>query len=127
MKILIAETNPNILYGLNIISEQVEDRVIMGEAADRQELFRCVYASCPDVLLISDVFLRLNKGDLLEELQQICPSLIIIIMEVNLPGKEIKLPAHSRNNIEIVQSPEQLFHTLNKIHCTHQSTRGETP
>lgn len=125
MKILIAETDPNIRYGLNIITEQVEDRIIMGEATTQEELLRCMFASCPDVLLISQVFPGLDDGSLLVELQQVCPSLIIIVMMVNLPGKEMNLPTHTRSNVEIIQKPEQLFRLLNKIHSTRETGNTE--
>ena len=120
MKILIAETDPNIRYGLTILSEQVADRIITDEATNSQELLGCVCASCPDVLLISRVFPGFDEGNILVDLQRICPSLIIIVMTVNLPGKVIEMPAHIESNIEVIQKPEQLFDLLKRIQGAHQ-------
>jgi DNA-binding NarL/FixJ family response regulator len=120
MKILIAETDPNIRYGLNLLLEQVEDRIVMDEVTNKQELFGRVYAACPDVLLISQIFPGLDNGRLLEELHQFCPSLTIVVLNASLPGKEIKLPAHIGRNIEVIQKPEQLFNLLIKIKRAHQ-------
>ena len=99
MKILIGETDPNIRYGLNLLLEQVEDRITMDEVTNSQELLRCVKASSPDVLLISQVFPGLDNGGLLEELQQVCPNLTIIVMKVNPTMKEIEMPAHFNLNL----------------------------
>lgn len=120
MKILLAESDPNIRYGLNILSEQLEDRLIMGEVTNSQELLRCVCASCPDVLLVSQNFPGLGAGDLLEELHQICPQLLIIVLNVNPQGKAIQLPDHPANRIKVVQNPEQLYSLLEKTYPTQR-------
>ena len=120
MKILIGETDPNIRYGLNLLLEQVEDRITMDEVTNSQELLRCVKASSPDVLLISQVFPGLDNGGLLEELQQVCPNLTIIVMKVNPTMKEIEMPAHIKRKIEVIQKPEQLSSLIIKIQRTHQ-------
>jgi DNA-binding NarL/FixJ family response regulator len=112
MKILLAESDPNILYGLNILSEQLENRIIMGQATNSQELLRCVCTSCPDVLLVSQVFPGLEDGILLETILQICPQLTILVLNVNTTEKNPTLSTSPSRGIVFVQKPEHLLEIL---------------
>jgi DNA-binding NarL/FixJ family response regulator len=121
MKILLAESDPNILYGLNILSEQLEDRIIMGEATDSQELLRCVCISCPDILLISQVFPGLEDGILLETILQICPQLTILVLNVNTTERTPTLSASPDRGIVFVQKPENLLEILVNYSRSHMN------
>ncbi len=123
MKILLAESDPNIRYGLSILSEQLAEKIVMEEATDSHELLHTICTSCPDVLLISQKFLGLHGGNLLAELHQICHQLLIIILSINSPGIAVQLPDNPSNHIKVVQKPEQLYALLEKT-CRTQQRRG---
>ena len=115
MKILLAETDPNIRYGLKILSEQIEAAKIIGEAADSCELLRYANITCPDVLLISHGFPGLEDKNLLEIVLELCPRLVIIVLNINPPDSSLEMRNIPNGNIILIQKPHQLYEVLQKI------------
>jgi DNA-binding NarL/FixJ family response regulator len=115
MKILLAETDLNIRYGLKIFSEQIEAAKIIGEATNGRELLRYADEICPDVLLISRGFPGLEDKNLLEIVLQFCPRLVIIVLNINLPDSSLEIPDIPNGNIILIQKPHQLYEVLQKI------------
>lgn len=115
MLILIADQDPNIRYGLAAIAEQVQGGAILEEATNRQELLQQVTRCCPDVLLISQEFPGLSAGGLVDDLNRVCPALLTIILKVNPARDLVRLPEENRQQIAVIEKPEQLHSLLRRI------------
>ena len=125
MKIFLAEADPNIRYGLRVLCEQVEGAVIIGEAANMQELLDSLKGACPDALLIREVLPGISAVDLEKSIWQVCPQMTIFLLYVRvLDGRPYR--ADNLNDLVVpVQNPEQLLSLLGKYqNGEHKASRS---
>jgi DNA-binding NarL/FixJ family response regulator len=109
MRVLLAEREPNVRYGLRVLLEQRTDLQVVGEAADAQELSAHVASACPDLVLLSWDLAGRKGAELISTLRRICPGLHVIVLSGRPEARRAVLNAGANAFISKVEPPEQLL------------------
>ena len=109
MRILLADAEDNVRYGLRVLLEQRTDLQVVGEAADAQELSAHVASACPDLVLLSWDLAGRKGAELISTLRRICPGLHVIVLSGRPEARRAVLNAGANAFISKVEPPEQLL------------------
>jgi DNA-binding NarL/FixJ family response regulator len=109
MRILLADDESNVRYGLRVLLEEQTRAQIVGEAADADELMALVKAACPDLLLLSWGLPGRQGADLLDALRRACQELYVIALSGRPEARQAVLDAGADAFVSKVQPPERLL------------------
>ncbi len=114
MKILIADENNAVRYGLAALLEEQNNVRIVGEAATFRDLLLQILEDCPDLILLSWELPGHNDESLMMSMRLICPQVIIVVMSSHPGTAELALELGADDFISKTEPPERL---LEIIHC----------
>ena len=109
MRILLADQEFNVRYGLRVLLEEQTGSQIVGEAADAEELMACVEAACPDLLLLSWGLPGRQSADLLAALRRACTDLYVVVLSGRPEARQAVLDAGADAFVSKVEPPERLL------------------
>jgi DNA-binding NarL/FixJ family response regulator len=109
MRILLADQESNVRYGLRVLLEERSEFEVVGEAADAEELFAQIDGACPDLLLLSWGLPGLAGTDLLPALWSVCDDLYVIVLSGRPEARQAILDAGANAFISKVEPPERLL------------------
>jgi DNA-binding NarL/FixJ family response regulator len=109
MRILLADQESNVRYGLRALLEERSCGEVVGEAADAGELLAQIAVSCPDLLLLSWGLPGRAGADLLSALHAACDDLYVIALSGRPEAREEILDAGADAFISKVDPPERLL------------------
>jgi DNA-binding NarL/FixJ family response regulator len=109
MRILLADDESNVRYGLRVLLEERPEFEVVGEAADAEELFAQIDGACPDLLLLSWGLPGLAGTDLLPALWSVCDDLYVIVLSGRPEARQAILDAGANAFISKVEPPERLL------------------
>jgi DNA-binding NarL/FixJ family response regulator len=109
MRILLADGESNVRYGLRALLEERSAFEIVGEAADAEELLAQVEAACPDLVLLSWELPGLAEAGLLAALRRACDHLYVIVLSGRPETRQAILDAGADAFVSKGDPPEQLL------------------
>ena len=109
MRILLADGEYNIRYGLRVLLEERSGFEVVGEAADVRELLAQVRAGCPDLVLLSWELPGLAGTDPLPILRSACDQVCVIVLSGRPEARRASLEAGADAFVSKVESPERLL------------------
>ena len=109
MRILLADDESNVRYGLRVLLEERSNLQVVGEAADAEHLLAQVAAACPDLVLLSWGLPGLAGADLLPALRRIKDDLYVIVLSGRPEARQAVLDAGANAFISKVEPPERLL------------------
>ena len=109
MRIVLADGEPNVRYGLRVLLEEQSKCEVVGEAADAEELWAQVKTACPDLVLLSWELPGLTGADLLPALQSVCEDLYVIVLSGRPETRQASLDAGANAFVSKIESPERLL------------------
>ena len=109
MRILLADKEFNVRYGLRVLLEEQTHSQIVGEAADAGELMALVVSACPDLLLMSWGLPGRQGPDLLAALRRSCEDLYVIVLSGRPEARQAVLDAGADAFVSKVEPPERLL------------------
>ena len=109
MRILLADGESNVRYGLRALLEERSELEVVGEAADARDLLAQIVAACPDVVLLSWRLPGLTEADLLAALWSVCGDLYVIVLSGRPEARQAILDAGADAFISKVEPPERLL------------------
>jgi DNA-binding NarL/FixJ family response regulator len=109
MRVLLAEQETNVRYGLRVLLEERTDLQVAGEAADVDELSSHVASACPDLVLLSWDLAGRKGAELISALRRVCPGLLVIVLSGRPEARQAALDAGANAFISKVEPPEQLL------------------
>jgi DNA-binding NarL/FixJ family response regulator len=109
MRILLADEEFNVRYGLRVLLEEQTHSQIVGEAADAEELMALVVAACPDLLLMSWGLPGRQSANLLAALRRACDDLYVIVLSGRPEARQAVLDAGADAFVSKVEPPERLL------------------
>ena len=112
MRILLADGESNVRYGLRVLLEERSNIEVVGEATDAEELLAQVEAACPDLVLLSWGLPGLEGADLLPALRTVCDDLYVIVLSGRPEARQAILNAGANAFVSKVESPERLLSDL---------------
>ena len=120
MRILLADGESNVRYGLRVLLEERPEFEVVGEAADAEDLLAQIEAACPDLVLLSWELPGLAGADLLPVLRRICDDLHVIVLSGRPEARQAILDAGANAFISKVESPEQLLAAIASAENAHR-------
>jgi len=109
MRILLADGESNVRYGLRVLLEERPEFEVVGEAADAGDLLARVEVACPDLVLLSWGLPGLAGADLLPALRSVCNDLYVIVLSGRPEARQAILDAGANAFVSKVDPPEQLL------------------
>jgi DNA-binding NarL/FixJ family response regulator len=123
MRILLADHESNVRYGLRVLLEERSEFEVVGEAADAEDLLAQIEASCPDLVLLSWGLPGLAGADLLPALRSVCDDLYVIVLSGRPEARQAILDAGANAFISKIESPEQLLAAI--ASAGHRHRKGD--
>jgi DNA-binding NarL/FixJ family response regulator len=120
MRILLADHESNVRYGLRVLLEERSEFEVVGEVVDAEELIIQIQAACPDLVLLSWRLPGLAGADLLPELRSECDDLYVIVLSGRPEARQAVLAAGANAFISKVESPEKLLAAIASAENTYR-------
>ncbi len=109
MRILLADDQKSVRFGLHVLLEQQPGWQVVGEATDAQELLAQTRVTCPDLVLLDWGLPGMGEEKLIAALKGICPNLRVIVFSGRLEIQQEALDAGADKFISKTNPPEQLL------------------
>ena len=123
MRILLADDESNVRYGLRVLLEERPAFEVVGEAVDAEDLLAQIEAACPDLVLLSWGLPGLAGADQLPVLRSVCDSLYVIVLSGRPEVRQAALDAGVNAFISKVESPERLLAAIAAAECTNEGSQ----
>jgi two-component system response regulator NreC len=120
MRILLADHESNVRYGLRVLLEERPELDVVGEAADAKDLLAQIEASCPDLVLLSWGLPGPEGTDLLPTLRSVCDNLYVIVLSGRPEARRAILDAGASAFISKVEPPERLLAAIASAEHTNR-------
>jgi DNA-binding NarL/FixJ family response regulator len=115
MRILLADDQSKIRFGLRLLLEREPDLDVVGEAAEAETLLAQLETIQPDVVLLDWELPGLAVIGGLPALRTICPQLLVIALSGRLEARRAALAAGADAFVSKSKPPSQLLATLRAI------------
>jgi DNA-binding NarL/FixJ family response regulator len=115
MRILLADGESNVRYGLRVLLEERPEFEVVGEAADAEDLLAQIETACPDLVLLSWGLPGLAGADLLPILRGVCDDVYVIVLSGRPEGRRATLDAGANAFVSKVESPERLLAAIASV------------
>ena len=125
MRILVADSQSRVRFALSSLLEEQSGQVVVGEAADCQELLAQVEAACPDLVLLDWDLPGMAGADLCAALQSICPGLHVIALSSRPEVEQEALAARVRAFVSKAGPPEPLLAAIQSVQALCESDSGD--
>jgi DNA-binding NarL/FixJ family response regulator len=122
MRILLADGEANVRYGLRVLLEEWPECEVVGEAADAEELLAQIQATCPELVLLSWGLPGPAGSDLLPALRSVCHDLYVIVLSGRPEARQVVLEAGANAFVSKVEPPERLLAAI--AHSEHTGRKG---
>jgi DNA-binding NarL/FixJ family response regulator len=109
IRILLADSEFNVRYGLRALLEERSAFEVVGEAADAGDLLAQVEATCPNLVLLSWGLPGLAGADLLAAMRRACDDLYVIVLGSRPQARQAILDAGADAFVSKGDPPEQLL------------------
>jgi DNA-binding NarL/FixJ family response regulator len=120
MRILLADRESNVRYGLRVLLEERSEFEVVGEAPDVEDLLGQIEASYPDLVLLSWGLPGLAGADLLPALRSVCDDLYVIVLSGRPEARQAILDAGANAFVGKIESPEQLLAAIASAEHTNR-------
>ncbi|MBN1666096.1 MAG: response regulator transcription factor [Anaerolineales bacterium] len=115
MKIVLAETQTGILYGLKVLLAEQSGYQLMGVAVNADELFQLIELVSPDLLLLNVRLPGVTNEDLLQLLKQKWPTLNVVVMSARPEHRSRALQAGADGFVCQSEPATKLLATLRAL------------
>jgi DNA-binding NarL/FixJ family response regulator len=115
MKILLADKEPNIRYGLSALLEELPEFDVAAEADNTSDFYSALRYICPDLVLMSIQFPEIAVGDFIQNIKRNYPDTKILILATNADQKQLVLSAGADGFVSKSDKPEYLIMAIHEI------------
>jgi DNA-binding NarL/FixJ family response regulator len=115
LRILLADDQERVRFGLRALLRQQSGWKVIGEAENAKQLFALVSVLDPDLVLLDWNLPDMQGETLLLSLHKLCPNLPVIIISGQIEAKNTAFEAGANAFISKTNSPEQLVETIRKV------------
>lgn len=112
VRILVAESRPEVRSALRLLIEQDEVMVVTTEAAKVEELLRQVRIACPDVVLLDCDLPGIRVSEVMPQLRSICPAVQVVALCTRPEMRGAVLSAGADAFVCKTEPPERLLAIL---------------
>ena len=115
MKVLLADSKANILYGLNVLLEEQPDIDIVGESAEIENIVSKVIRTCPDLIILSWDFPKQQVEDIMRKIRLSCPNIFVIALSSKSYLKETAIQSGANDFIWKGDPPIRLLSSIQNL------------
>lgn len=115
MKIVIADAQARVRFGLRILLEQQAGWTVVAEAMDSQELLALVQKHHPDLVLLDWNLLEPPVETFIRRLRAQHPALLLLAMNGNQGVSQAALSAGMDGFTSKMEAPEKLLELIHKL------------
>ena len=108
MRILLADEQPKVRFGLRVLLERQPGIKVVGEAVDVEQLLACAELTCPSLLLLGWELPSLTAASL-SALREVCPGLSVIALSARPEARQEALAAGVDGFVSKTDLPERLL------------------
>jgi DNA-binding NarL/FixJ family response regulator len=109
MRILLADDQSKVRFGLRVLLKRQSGVEVVGEAADTEELLVLAKSACPDLVLLDWELPGTQAAELLPALRSLCPGLTVIVLTGQLEARKPALAAGADAFVSKTDPPERLL------------------
>ncbi len=109
MRIILADNQPKVRLALQLLLGQEEERSVVGEVANTEDLFAQIEKTSPDLVLLDWDLPGVPMVDLLSALNNTYPALSVIALSWRLEMEYTALDAGADAFVSKADPPEQLL------------------
>jgi DNA-binding NarL/FixJ family response regulator len=115
LRILLADDQERVRYGLRALLRQQPGWTVIGEAATTNQLFALISVLEPDMVLLDWNLGGLEGESLLPSLHKLRKNLPVIVLSGQIEVENSALEAGASAFISKVNSPDQLVETIRNV------------
>jgi len=112
MEILLADGQSNVRFALRVLLEREPGYLVVGEAADRNSLFRGLVMTLPDVVVLGWELPGMPRLDPLAPMRGLSPNLIVIALSARTEARAAALAAGADAFVSKSDPPEHLLEAI---------------
>ncbi len=109
MRIILADNQPKVRLAMQLLLGQEEERSVVGEVANTEDLFAQIEKTSPDLVLLDWDLPGVPMVDLLSALNNTYPALSVIALSWRLEMEYTALDAGADAFVSKADPPEQLL------------------
>jgi DNA-binding NarL/FixJ family response regulator len=125
LRILLADDQERVRYGLRALLRQQPGLKVIGEAENAKDLLVLASVLDPDLVLLDWNLPDMEPEAVLFSLREICQTFLVIIISGQLEVKNEALEAGASAFISKVDPPNQLLKTIQAVMNTNQNEGDE--
>ena len=122
MQILLADNQPQVRFGLNVLLEHQSGIEVVGEAANARDLLAQSKTACPDLILLDWKLPKMQAEDLLANLREICPNVTVIVLSGRPEARQAALDAGADGFVGKYELPEKLLAAIRRVSLCPRET-----
>lgn len=115
MKILLADKEPNIRYGLSTLFEALPEFDVAAEADNTTDFYNALRFISPDLILMSLQFPEIEIGTFVKNIKTNYPDTQIVIMDTDAEQKQYALSTGADGFVSKSEKPEYLIMAIHEI------------
>jgi DNA-binding NarL/FixJ family response regulator len=124
MRILLADSQPQVRFGLNVLLEHQTGIEIVGEAANARDLLGQSRKARPDLILLDWQLPKMQAVELLAKLRTICPTVNVIVLSGRPEARQAALEAGADGFVGKYELPERLLAAIQRCRSTQTACQG---
>ena len=125
LRILLADDQERVRYGLRALLRQQPGWKVIGEAESAKDLLVLASVLDPDLVLLDWNLPDMEPDAVLFFLREICQTFLVIVISGQLEVKNEALEAGASAFISKVDPPNQLLKTIRAVMNTNQNEGDE--
>ena len=125
MRVLLADDQAKVRSALRLLLEQEPDVDIVAEAVEADDLLIQVKENCPDLVLLDWGLPGPPSKALLPALHALCPHLKVVVLSGRPEARQAALDAGADAFVSKIDPPERLLVALLLARHTHKENRRQ--
>lgn len=126
MRILLADGQPQVRFGLRVLLERQLGFEVVGEAVNVADMLAQMETNCPDLVLLDWELPGLAAVDSLSTLRQVCPSLLVTVLSGRMGTRRAALAAGADAFVSKSDPPERLLAAINDCRRRYRRRSGSS-
>ena len=114
MRILIADDQPKVRFALRVALERQPGSKTVGEVTDAADLIAQAHSFAPNLLLLDWDLPGMPAPDLIRQLRQICPQLLVIVLSEKSELAPLAITVGANAFVSKADPPEHLLAAISK-------------
>jgi DNA-binding NarL/FixJ family response regulator len=112
MRVILADDQPKVRFALRVLLERMPDILVIGEAADAQELVGQIETGQPDMVILDWQLPDLSEVGFISALRKGRPDLFIIVLSGRPELGQAALEAGADRFVSKIDPPDGLLATV---------------